>query len=231
MKLSTIFTALTQGELLQHAIGQQGTTDVTSYATLATHTQIALRQLCTRFPLIEKTIKIRMIADQTDYLLDPKHADSVTNAEVKWIVDTLADPFIIDQLRFDSAVDNEGEYISINDREDETAISNPVYNVIRIPNPVAGEFVTITYRADHADLGAVSDPESIEVGIPLTLFEPILSYIAARVYSAMGTEIGNAKSGFYFGKYNAQATELETKNMLNDSLNITNTKLEQRGFV
>jgi hypothetical protein len=231
MKLSTIYNALIQGELSQHAIGNQGTVSVDNYRTLAGHTQIALRELCTRFPLIEKTIKIRMIEGQTDYLLDPKHADSVGNAEPKWIVDTAADPFMVDQLRFDSAVDNEGLPLSINDPEDDTAISNPVYNIIRIPSPVADEFVTVTYRADHMDIGEANDPEAVEIGIPLSLFECLLSYIGARVYSSMGTEIGNAKSGFYFGKYNAKAAEIEAKNILNSALNATNTKLEQRGFV
>jgi len=231
MLLSEIFDQLATGELAQHKYGKSGVIEPADYPALIRHVNMALTELHKRFPLKTKELKIAQFSNISLYHLNIKHAVSNTGStETKYIIDSADNPFLDDLIKIDSVYDDYGEQIPLNDEALDKSVFMAGYDTIQIPFSVDGLNIYVIYRAKHADISTISLPNETEVDIPSTLLEPLLSYIAARCYSTLNSQLGNTTSSFYFSKFNLYCEKITEDNVLNEARSMTNNKLHYKGF-
>ncbi len=235
--LADIFDDLSTGELSQFsfsgAIDAPGGIQPSDYPTLVRHTNRALVNLFTRFCLKEREVTIGMHDEISFYILDSKYAQSNTDSGelIKWIEDTPENPFTNDILRIQEVYNEVGDKLPINDLNQEDSVFLPTYKTLQIPNPASDDSVFVTYRAKHTDIPIDADPETTEVEIPVYCVEPLLTYIAYRVYSTNADHNIQQIAASLMAKYEYQCKELEDKNVLYNTPNETNLKLMNGGWI
>lgn len=241
--LNEIFDDLTYGELAQLYVGgaESDGIPIAEYPKVISAVNLALTALYSRFPLNEKEVDIQQYDSITEYHLDVKYAVSNTGSTepIKYIIDTVEDPFLDDLIRITAAYDEVGNEVPLND-EDSVNITDgktnswftPSYDSIQIPTPVSTNKCSFVYRAKHVKIPLnTSDIPSVEVLIPESLREALLSYVGARIYSARGNESALGLSQALYSKYEGICVQVEQKNLLLNGSSNTNTKLENNGWV
>jgi hypothetical protein len=188
--LRDIFQDLSYGELQGTALGNliaadnESEPDPKSYKQLTSHVNAALRKLYTRFMLSAKELYIdQNEAIETYYLLDKYAAQSGSAEPVKYISDSVANPF--DQtelLKIEQCFDEEGGLLKLNDFSDELSLFTPAYNAIQMPWPNEFNTVAVQYRANHPRIIYTTgdDIALVEVAVPEVLYEALMLYIAYR---------------------------------------------------
>jgi hypothetical protein len=232
MKLSTIFDALTYGELKQLSIGgveDEGIFPQYSKEVLI-HINLALVNLYNKFPLEEKEINLKIQADKVKYLLTSEF--TTTNNVDGYIEDTYAEPFTEDILRVNAVCNSEGVELPINDPHSFSSIFLPAYNVIKFPYAIVDEVYTLVYRVKPATVVIPdgSTPADVEVPLPDVLLEPLLTYVSSRAQNARGGDTGVQEGMVAMQQYEQMCKELEVNNTFNSSLNTGNLKLDINGW-
>lgn len=203
--LKDIFVDLSYGELQGTALGNliaqdnESEPDPKSYAQLTSHVNAALRKLYTRFMLSAKELYIDQDESiETYYLLDKYAANSGSAEPIKYISDSVANPF--DQtelLKIEQCFDEEGNLLKLNDFSDELSLFTPAYNSIQMPWPNEFNTVAIQYRANHPRIiyTVATDIDTLEVAVPEALYEALMLYIAYRALPRM--DDGAHRSAMY----------------------------------
>jgi len=107
MTLNDIFTQLAHGELSQVILGNDGSSLLSAAEgrrkQVASHIQLGLTVLYTRFRLREGSLLVRVTPDVRAYILSADYATSNTESEVptenRYIQDFVAVPFQNDLLK------------------------------------------------------------------------------------------------------------------------------------
>lgn len=232
MQLSTIFEALTFGELKQLSIGgaeEDGIYPTHSKEVLG-HLNLAMLNLYSRFPLNEKILQVRTQEDKYNYLLTSAFAES-QNVE-GYIIDTVDEPFTDDILRINSAFAEDESELTINDENAEKPLFIPSFNSIKIPNAVADENYFIIYRVKPATIVIPdgSNPSDVDVPLPETLLEALLTYVSARAQNARGGDKGKQEGLIAMQQYEQMCKDIELRNVLNNSHSNGNRKHELNGW-
>ncbi len=238
LTLADIFGELETGELNQFSFSSDldATTGVQlkDYPALIRHVNRGLLALHTRFCLKEREVAISLNAITTFYILDSKYARSNQNSNepIRWIEDSLDHPFTDDILRIQEVYDEEGDNLPVNDNNNNYSVFLPNYKTVQVPYPSDTTTLFITYRAKHSPIGIdIVDPTLVEIDLPEYCIEPLLSYVTSRVYSSSSDQNKQSLSASFMAKYELQCKELEDKNVLHNTPNETNIKLENGGWV
>lgn len=216
MKLTEIFQALALGELNSISLGSSGSINEKDYPKLIGHINLALTALYTRFTLNSKEVKVQKTEGVDRYKLIP---------DMPYIMDV---DFKGDIISITEIFDENGDTIYVNDGTRDDAFL-PAYNEIQLPLNLVGEYVVITYKANHETI-AVNVSEA-DIVLPEILREALLSYVASRVFSGMNTESSNRTSGYYWNKYNRLCDEIKVKDLFLESSPEVSNKLEMNGWV
>lgn len=229
MLLSEIFDYLAQGELRNLAIGGDGAGTIPEVhrPTVIGHINLALTELHTRFPLKERELYLQQYDHIEFYKLSSQYAESneTSTEEYKYIVDSVDAPFTDDIIRIETAFDEVGNEIPLNDYTQDTSVFTPAYNMVQIPKPVGENVTVFIYRANHRTIPVdTTDPTLVEVDIPFTFLEAVMFYVAYRAYSNRTGNEGQAMSSTYKIKYEAACEFLQQHNAANDSYTIANNK-------
>lgn len=232
MQLSTIFDALTYGELKQLSMGgaeEEGIFPKHSSEVLA-HLNLGLLSLYSKFPLQEKQLVLRTNIGQTKYLLTS--ANAVTQDPSGYILDSVDEPFEDDILRINAVFDQAGNEVSINDEHTFNSIFLPTYNTVQIPYTTGLEDYFFIYRVapPKVSIPNGNTPEDVQVEIPEVLLEPLLTYISARAHNARGGDKGKQEGAFAMQQYEQMCKELDARNVFNNSLTNGNRKVELNGW-
>lgn len=240
MKLSTIFEALSYGELRQLFLG--GNRDEGIHPThtkeVLSHLNMAMHNLYTKFPLAEEVVKVLTIKDREYYPLVA--AKSIqANAILPYILDTPEYPFTENILNITNVIGPKGEQIPINDYGSSNSMYTPEYNVVQLPDAEPNTIYTITFRAeppkitldDPNNVGVELTPEEVDVPLPPTLLEPLLTYIGSRAHNSRGGEAGKKDGFFMMQRYESMCEKLDADNIFHESFNRRNFNLEKNGWV
>lgn len=236
--LQDIIDDLVSGELSQFSFA--GGLDTNSgvqpsdYPVLIRHLNRSLMNLFTRFCLKEREVAIDTQEEISFYILDSKYAQSNSGSTepIKWIADTAENPFTDDIIRIQRVFDEANTEIPINDDNYDNSVYLPTYKTLQVPSPANDTSLFITYRAKHPYIDpATTDLASVEVEIPEYCVELLLTYISYRVYTASSDQNDQAIAAGLFQKFEVQAKELEDRNVLYNTPNDTNMKLEEGGWI
>jgi hypothetical protein len=248
MKIKEVFDQLTHGELSQLGIGgaANGGIATENYSKVISHINLGLTALYKRFPLKEGRVEIELQAGRTTY---PVTADYAANNRrsrqpVKYIKDSLAEPFINDILKIERVYTSVGHEMGLNDESDVYSVFTPSATVLRVPAVVVAgsvdlpdelktETLEVVYRANHPVIVFDPDgfePEEVEIELPYSHLEPLLLFVASRVHTPTGMTNEANLGNTYFAKYEASCQQLETTNLRVDQ-GSQNTRLARNGWV
>jgi len=238
MLLSELFNYWNYGELSQLALGNATPEGIpeTSYPALLSHLNLGLIELHKEFSLKEREVVIQMYSDITLYKLTEEFSDTLGTAPVKYILDSVDEPFTDQVLKIRKVVSSNPKVQLI--WNDKTEVDNPItqyaYNTIRIGKPDPAHTVTVHYRAapDPVTLPAVDpDPATVEIPIPLSLAEALGYFVAARVHSnTPAMEHTQSEGAIYMQKYQLSIMKLKETGLAED-FHLPNTRLDDNGWV
>lgn len=227
MLLSEVFTYLAQGELRNLTLGGDGNGIIPEkhYPTIIGHINLALTELHTRFPLKERELMVQQFDELEFYKLSSEYSVSSGTADTLYIIDTVANPFTNDIIRLETAFNEIGEEVPLNDYTDNRSIFTPAYDFVQIPEPVGTNTTVFIYRANHTMIPLdTTDPTTVQVDIPYTFLEALMFYVAYRAYSNKSGNEGQAMSSTYKIKYESACEFLQQHNAANDSYTLLNNK-------
>ena len=211
------------GELKQLGIGgyeEYKAIQEKDYPEIISHLNLALMNLYTRFPLLEKELVLETRPDQQLYVLSSKYAEPNEG----WYIQGAYND---DLIRINSAYLGDTE-LPINDEYSATGIYLPSYNSIQIPFATGSEEISIIYRAKPEKV-----PLDLEYEIPLpeVLTEALLVFIEYRIRKSMGGEQGTVLGQQALQMYEMFCGEIERKNILNNADNSVCIRARERGWV
>lgn len=233
MFLQEVFDQLTYGELSQTNIGGSSVGEIISsnYPAMVAHTNMGLTRLHNRFSLQTGEVIIQQYEGVTIYYLEKRFTVSAGTEPIKYIEDGFGTPFKENVIKIEEVFDELGNKYPLNDSNDEYSLFTPAYDRLQIPFPNATIAMSVMYRANHEKLSAIGlDPETTELHIPYTLLEPLVYFIASRIFaSRQTTEFGNESANWY-GRYEAACRTLELYGV--DNTDATSAVVfEQGGWV
>jgi len=247
MILSDLFDQLTYGELSQ--LDMAGADDngfvVENHKRIIPHINLALTELHKRFIIREEEVTIRCWDHIETYILHPDYAASNLRStqKYKYIHDTEFEPFVDNVIKIEKIFNEDGQELYVNETDPYIrttvdwrtskkawSIHTPAYNVIQLSYPMVENAFLVEYQANHETILVPNlDPSTTEIKIPSHLLEPLLLYIASRVYSSLGGD--SAQEGTaYMTKFEVSCKKIEELNLVNKA-NVTNQKLEVNGWV
>lgn len=207
---------LTYGELQNTAIGNlipddnESEPDPKSYAQIVSHINQALRKIYSRFFLSAKEIYIQQNESIEIYTLDSKYAQSnlLSTEPIKFIADSLANPFQDDILKIEQVYNEVGELLSLNDFSNDLSIFTPSYRSIQVPWPNDFNTIAVQYRANHPKIvwDISINPQEVEVAVPESLYEPFLLYVAYRAAPVLD---GGVEKAGYLQQYETACQTVE----------------------
>lgn len=241
MKLSTIFTQLTMGELSQVHLGgsEVGEISQNNYVQMYAHVDLALTALYKRFYLKEGRVTIQLQPGTLSYQLHSDYAVSNTGSlkPVKYIVDSVGLPFKDDILKIERALVSEYGEVPMNQDGDAYSVFTPTSTSIRVTQDMIDglypESLELVYRANHPIISngmVTADPNTIEIELPYTHLEPLLLFIASRIHNPIGVTNEFNAGNNYAAKYEAACRQLEVSNLQIDQ-GSQYSRLSNKGWV
>lgn len=200
MKLKQILQDLTYGELAGLKFGNllveeaENEPDPHQYERIISYINLGLTEIYKRFFLRSREIYIQEQDEVATYKLHSDYAASNTASAIpiedRYIIDTADDPFLDDILKIEEVYDEEGNKMSLNDITDDDSAYTPAYNMVQIPYPDAENTFAVQYRAAHPrlDTSLSTDPDTVEVELPNSLYAALLQYVGYRAYLRTNAE-------------------------------------------
>ena len=196
MKVQDIIDDLQAAEFSELAIGDSAFTETNTprYLKLI---QSALTELHVQFLLRQEGLMIQPLEGLVDYPLHSDHADTSKVETIKFIVDSVYQPFNWEPLQILGAYDELGNEIPINAPNHICGIYVSTPRSVMIPAPVTERQISLVCRADHNELSGLTD----DINIPLTMRNALLWFIASRVWATRKDEQAMSKSIQYMQRY------------------------------
>lgn len=227
MKLKDLINILRYGELTNISWDNES-----RIPQVIAQINLGLLNLYSKFPILEKSIAIAQYPHISIYNLTSQYARTNTESTetYKYILDTQLDPFKDDILQITAATDEFGRSIPLNDDNAPDSWFLPAYNQLQIPNAALDETAFLIYRAKPEYIDPETKDLDIEVFMPQYLVDPLVNYVAYKIFIGMGGE--NAQiAAIYQQLYEKQCMDIANSNLLNNSNSVTNIKPLIGGYV
>jgi hypothetical protein len=242
MIVSELFSKLSYGQLSSLAIGMDGAGSIAEAGkpAIVHHLNDALSKLYSSFMLKEKDLQLLMEYTITIYHLQPRFAytyvptGAITGGRrsddeyYRYIMDLPTAPFKGDVLKIHAVFDAEGNNIPLNDSADINSVFTPQANVLQVPRPIQSQTLSVLYQAKHIPI--IGDLQE-QIEIPNVLEEALLSWIAYKVFSAMGTEQSTSKAQEHRAAYDSEIARVIVQDLVGTSVSTSNSRFENRGWV
>jgi hypothetical protein len=234
MNVTEFLARLSYGPLSNLAMSNDGdgTIAVAKHPALIQHVNDGLLRLHTKFILIENEVILELREDVTSYVLDVANSVSAGAAPPNdYIRDTLAAPFGNDLIKILAVYETGACQLPLNDATHDDSLYTPKFNVLQVPDPIAGAPLYLLYQAKHPVLASAGDgylTQTIE--LPDVLVEALEAFVASKVYQGMNGQEHAVKAAEHLTIYERICVDVTVKDLVNSSMSNTNTKFEQRGF-
>lgn len=238
MILKTLFAQLARGELSNLAMSEEGegnskTIKVSEHPKIIDYVNDGLLQIYSRFILSDKTIIIEQVEHITNYHLDIKYAESSeSNTPYHYIKDLLAEPFEGDAIKILSVFDSAGQQRRLNDIAYPDSLFTPQPTTLQVPAPVDGQALGVSYQARHRELKSSGDAYlNQEIVVPFFLENTLKNFVAYKSFSHMASQEAKVSAQEFFNTYETSCVDVEQRDLVNNTVSTTHSKLEAKGFV
>lgn len=233
LKTSDILSRLAYGELSNLTLvdkAQPGEIKQTFQPAVIMQINKALRDIFTRFLLVQKEVIVNTTTSATHYYLRHEFAASNddSTADPKYIDDSACDDFNGDVVKILSVYDGLGRQLFLNRLDEPLSVFTPQFDCLQITANHQSERFFVIFQALHPTV--TLDPDTI-INIPPSLEDPLLLLVASKVYGALNGNANAARSLQYAQDYEISLVENEVRDMASTSEGIPNSKLDQAGFV
>jgi len=237
--LEKIYSDLTYGEFTHLNIGafmqeeHESEPDPKNWAQLISWISLGLTSLYTEFLLQGREIYIQQDEAISEYFLEYRFAvtePSVPGETTRYIVDSVASPFLDDVLRIEEVYDELGNKLFLNDHNEDLSIFTPSYKSIQVPWPNDFNSLAVQYRANHREIIYTSgmDPATTEIHLPESHREALLFFVASRAFGSLNTDQGT-EGNDYYRKYLAKISDIYRQGMYIQP-EPANSRFEANGF-
>ena len=250
MTLEDIYTQLSYGELRMLFLSgkdidnaNRGGMPLESFMQLLPSIQLGLTELHKRFALREGYFDLLLMPTVRTYSLTADYAISASSANPVRYIDDSEMPFtgnLHKVLRCYGTEDDREIEIPLNEISNPRAIRTPTFNSLTLPTDrelapwlVETSLLHVVYRANHPEINkyiANDAPLITEIYLPQSHLEPLLYYVASRVFNPIGMVPDSVHEGNnYMQKFEQSCARLKMDNYEIDQDSV-NDKLMYRGF-
>ena len=196
MKVQDIIDDLQAAEFSELAIGDSAFTETNTprYLKLI---QSALTELHVQFLLRQEELIIQPLEGLVDYPLHYDHADTSKVEAIKFIVDSVYQPFNWEPLQILGAYDELGNEIPINAPNHICGIYVSTPRSVMIPATITMRQISLVCRANHTVLTGLTD----DINIPTTMRNALVWFIASRIWGSRKDDQASNKSVMYMQQY------------------------------
>jgi hypothetical protein len=238
MKIEDLFRELSLGELSNLAISNEGSGEiaVNKQPQMIQYVNDALVQLYSRFVLNEKELLIEQVENITQYHLRLRYTESAGDVGYDHYIKDTGNPFPNDLIRILAVWDANGCKLPLNDSADCDSLFTPMPDTLQVPTPSAGDILSVVYQARAPKLSDRVDDGEIELlqqefELPVIFENALKQYVTHKVFFHMGGQENVVKASGYLNAYEADCALVEQRDLANQTVHTSHTKLEQRGFV
>ena len=196
MNVQDIINDLQMGEFSELQLGDSSLTtqNLPRFINLI---QSALTELHVQFLIRQEELVIQPLEGLVDYSLHPDHADTSEAEAIKFIVDSIYQPFDWEPLQILGAYDEIGNEIPINAPNHICGIFVSTPRSVMIPATVTERQISLVCRANHTVLTGLTD----DINIPTTMRNALVWFIASRIWGSRKDDQASNKSIMYMQQY------------------------------
>lgn len=244
--IKNIFDLLAEGEFAHMNLKQRHTGGLSEeeYPSIIGHINLGLLEFYKRFNFLQDEITLHVNSLTKIYYLRPDRFGLPANMGKQiYLEEDTDNPFDNNILEITNVYNSIGDDLPLNDRRAALAIETISYDTLRITSAdnylaslvLAGGVLNVRYKASYPTITIDEDfdPVTHELHIPDVILEPLLFYIASRVYKSMGSNDsgeGADKSMTYIQKYELACQKIDTFG-LDTQINDARTNFDEGGFI
>lgn len=214
--LKDLFSSLASGEFSNITLtkDRNGNLDESHYNQVISHINLGLVEIYKRFKLMEKEVVLYAYPERTFYYLRPEFtAKSGSITEEKYIEQPEGYDGFLNLIEVKAVYNEEQKEVVLNNRFYIPSIRQVSDDVLQIKNLEAPHKFSIVYQAHPSPivLNDSFDLNYYTLNIPKTIIEPLLYYVASRVYKPMGANnstVNADKSDSFQQKYELACQKL-----------------------
>lgn len=235
MKLKELTSRLSRAELSNLAIGNNGdgTIQEKHIAKIVGYANEGLMKIYSRFILLEKSVIIQQYEYITKYHLLRRFSEANgAIGTVKYIKDSINEPFTEDAIKIIEVYDSNGIPRPLNDTLRAGSLFTPQPTTLQVPTPKEGEALSVSYQARHPHLK--EEGQNLldqNIDLPVFLEGALQSFVAYKVYSHMNSQEQKLIAQEHFQTYDGSCKDIEAQDLVNNTISTTTSKLADRGFV
>lgn len=191
-----------------------------------------LIRLYTRFILNEKDVVIGLKDSITSYRLNSLYSKSLApqvGVEYPYILDGDSEVFINDVIRIMAVYDNNGVKLPLNNATESTSVFTPVFDTVRISDPITDQRITVVYQAKHGTLVNTSPLQ--EIILPDTLYGALEAYVAYLLFADINSDDAKFKSDKQLIRYEEICSDVRLTDAVSSTTLQSNIKFMNRGWV
>ncbi len=236
--LQDVFDTLAHGELSNIFLrnNTHATLEESQYKRVVSHINMGLMELYKRFNLRESSLTLHTHKDVTTYYLRANRVgDLYEMGSEHYILSQDTDVCVEgDLLEIIEILDSDGVIMPFNDKSQKNPIKTLAFDILQLTPADPADILTVNYKAGHPkiDVSYNFDPTDIELELPPVLLEPLLAYVAFRVYKPMGANSSAEdadKSIAYQRDYELSCQKIDTFG-LDMQQNNTSENFERNGW-
>lgn len=231
MLVADIISSLRFGELRHFNFGEtevEGLQEV-HFPMVINLINQGMLDIYTKMPLQFKEVFIQPVTQMNIYKLHPRHA--VTNLDstaVKFIKDTIEDPFEGNILKVEAVYSEFGYEIPLNDHVNPDSIFTIALDTIQIPKPSEQIAMSVIYRSCPQP-----SEESIDISqdldLPLVYKQALIMFVSGKAHLTRAHMDSEIKHSDYMNRYEREMERLRMAGYFISDAS-SNSKFARRGY-
>jgi hypothetical protein len=207
--LNDLFKMLATGVFANIALSRTSTGNIneTEYEKVISNINLGIVEIYKRFKFLENELVLHVDPELNRYYLRPERIMTTDTPSLTRYIEAPADTEgFLNFIKITSVFDSEGVELNLNNRYAIPSILEVSHDILQIKNLTAAQALSIVYQSYPNKIVLNSDfvLEDTALDIPETIIDPLLYYVAARVYKPMGSNDSTAnadKSAGYEQQY------------------------------
>jgi hypothetical protein len=227
--LQDLFDTLAYGELSNLALGNSSTGSIveSEYPKIVSHINLGLMELYKRFPLKKGELKVIQQTNVDTYYLRSEFVG-------EYIEDNDNNPFEDDIIKVDAVFNEIGDELPLNNSHNINSVFTPAFDILKMVPSDPVQTVSVVYQARYPKIVVYPqfNPSHIELYIPDFIVEPLISYVAARIYKGMIALEGEANPNTsYMQQYELACKKIELYGLSANNNDSRDNKFISNGWV
>lgn len=232
LTVSELMSRLAYGELSNLKMGDLGNGSIRAESVPAVLMQInkALKDIFTRFNLLNREVIINTTTTITHYYLRREFALSNTESEqdTLYLDDSAGDPFDGRVAKILAVYDAFGRQLFMNKHNEPLSVFTPEYDCVQITAGHQAEQFFVVYQALHPVVSL--SPDSV-ICIPPSLENSLVLLTASKIFEGISGPANASRSAILHQQYEASLLMAEIRDTASTSENMSNSKLDAAGFI